>query len=331
MLKKLIVTIFLIFTLNQKAEAVCINNPAQQLTTLTSLCYACMLPLSIAGVQIAQGIIPDPMGAVGSPICTCPMPPPIFIKIGIPISFYEPSRMLDVVKDPFCFESLGFGIPVSAAQGLLAGVKGNGEMDNNKNSFFQAHYMIYPVYSILEILTDFICLEMTGVDIGYMTEVDPLWQDDGLTALMQPEALLFANPISNFACMADSIASQVYAPLDPLFWCKGSWGNAYPMTGRVVSGDYITAAASAGASLIYKLHRQLIAWGSWGQAGLCGYYPAPIWRKSAYRMQLMAPVPNPLANVIGQHDMIWGAGRNIPGVSTNFGFMLFKKRECCAF
>ena len=328
-MKKIIISIFLLFSFTQKAKALCAANPSQQIVTITSLCYACMFPLRIAGVTATPGIMPDPLGSVGSPICTCPMPPPIFIRIGIPVSFFEPSRMIDVVKDPFCFESLGFGIPSS--YGLLSGFKGAGEADNSKHSFFQAHYMIYPVYSILELMTDFICLEMTGVDVGYMTEVDPLWQDDMLTALIQPEALLFANPISNFACMADSAASQVFMPLDLLFWCKGSWGNAYPMTGRVVSGNYIEAAASSAGSLLYKLHRELMAWGSWGQLGLCGYYPAPIWRKSAYRLQLIAPIPHPMATTIGQSSFMWGAGKNIPGVSTNFGFMLFKKRECCAF
>ena len=326
---KRIVKFFLGISLSAKLLfGLCYPNPAQMMTNIMFTCYACMLPLRIAGVTVAPGIMPDPMGSVGSPICMCPAPPPIMVRIGIPVSFYEPSRLIDTVKDPYCFEGLGIGIPMSVIQ---QGVKGNGEEDNNKHSFFQAHEVIYPVYSILELLTDFICLEITGVDVAYMTEVDPLWQDDMLTALIQPEALLFGNPITNLACMADSISSIANITLDPLFWCKGSWGNAYPMTGRVVSGDYLTAAASAGAELIYKLHRQLIMWGSWGQLGLCGYYPAPIWRKSAYRMQLIAPVPHPMAMSIGHTGMFWEAGKNIPMIGTNFSFMLFKKRECCAF
>ncbi|MDZ7818224.1 MAG: TraU family protein [Aliarcobacter sp.] len=66
------------------------------------------------------------------------------------------------------------------------------------------------------------------------------------------------------------------------------------------------------ASLIYKLHRQLILWGSWGQAGLCGYYPAPIWRKSAYRLQIVTPILSPYAKTTGTTGMMWSFGENPP-------------------
>ena len=255
-----------------KAEAVCKPNPAQLAQTVFATCYACMLPLSIAGVRVLHGHMPDPQGSVGSPICVCPMPPPLFIRIGIPVSFYEPSRLIDVVKDPYCFAGMGFGMSLNPMGG---GTKGDG-VDRTR-TFFQSHYYIFPIYSILELMTDFICLEKTGFDMAYITEVDPLWQDDMLTAIINPEALLFGNPITNLACIADSVSSQINVSLDPLFWCKGSWGNAYPLTGNTNTKDYVEDSASVAASMIYKLHRQLILWGSWGQAGLCGYYPAPIW------------------------------------------------------
>ncbi|WP_187648686.1 TraU family protein [Nitrosophilus labii] len=309
-----------------KAEAVCKANPAQLVTIMTSTCYSCMLPLRIAGITILQGPMPDPMGSVGSPICICNMPPPLFVRIGIPVSFFEPSRLIDVVKDPYCFAGLGFGLGLNPMQG---GTKG--DAISKSRTFFQAHYYIFPLYAILELMTDFICLETTGFDVAYITEVDPLWNDDMLSAIINPEALLFGNPITNMACIADSVAAQINAPLDPLFWCKGSWGNAYPLTGNTNTKDYVEDSASVAASIIYKLHRQLILWGSWGQLGLCGYYPAPIWRKSAYRMQIMAPIPHPIATGIGQSGLLWSYGKNIPFVGDNFNYLLFKKRECCAF
>jgi hypothetical protein len=33
-----------------------------------------------------------------------------------------------------------------------------------------------------------------SIDILYITEIDPLWQDSELTAIINPEAVLFANP-----------------------------------------------------------------------------------------------------------------------------------------
>ncbi len=285
--------------------------------------YSAMLPLRIAGVTLAQGHIPDAQGAVGSPICVCNDP---FPRIGIPVSFFEPSRLIEVIKDPYCFPTMGLYLPTSP---LLKGTKGDGR--DRQRTFFQAHYFVFPIYAILELLTDFICMESTGFDLAYITEVDPLWNNDSLSAIINPEALLFANPISNLACIADSISSQINMPLDPMFWCKGSWGNAYPLTGNTTTNNWVEDSASVASSLIYKLHRQLILWGSWGQLGLCGYYPAPIWRKSAYRLQLVTPIPHPIAMGIGQDGRWWTWLKNIPmTASDNFAYLLFKKRECCA-
>ncbi len=285
--------------------------------------YTAMLPLRIAGIEILKGIIPDMQSTVSSPICVCPDP---FPRIGIPVSFFEPSRLIEVVKDPYCFPTMGFGLPMSKLQtGTI------GDAHDKSRTFFQAHYYIFPVYAIIELFTDFICMEKTGYDIAYITEVDPLWNDDSLSLIINPEALLFGNPATQMACVADSIASQVSTPLDFLFWCKGSWGNAYPMTGNTNTNNLIEDTASIASSLIYKLHREILLWGSWGQLGLCGYYPAPIWRKSAYRLQLIAPIPHPMAMTIGTMAQKWGFGKDIPGMGDNFGYLLFKKRECCAF
>ena len=223
---------------------------------------------------------------------------------------------------------MGFGLTTSG--GTLGGTSGD-DGSGNQSTFYQAHYYIFPIYALLELLTDFICLQMTGFDMAYLTEVDPLWNNDTLSAIINPEALLFGNPVANLACMADAVTSAVFEPLDALFWCKGSWGNAYPLTGQTGGDGYVEGSASVAASLIYKLHRQLVLWGSWGQAGLCGYYPAPIWRKSAYRLQIVTPIPSVYATTIGTTGTIWSFGKNPPFVGDNFSYLLFKKRECCAF
>jgi conjugal transfer pilus assembly protein TraU len=286
--------------------------------------YGAILPIRIAGITLLSGRLPDAQNAVNSPLCLCNVP---FPRIGVPVSFFEPSRLIEVVKDPYCFPTMGVGLGVTS---LLKGTKGDGR--DRARTFFQSHYYIFPIYAILELMTDFICMEITGFDVAYITEVDPLWNDDSLSAIINPEALLFANPATHFTCLADSVTSQINEPTDPLFWCKGSWGSAYPLTGNTTTNNYVEDSASVASSLIYKLHRQLILWGSWGQAGLCGYYPAPVWRKSAYRLQLVSPIPHPFANGIGIDGKWWSWGKNIPlSASDNFGYLLFKKRECCAF
>ena len=316
--------IFLIF-IQVNLFAVCAPTGALTVDIILKADYTAMFPLRIAGIPIVPGRIQDVGGSVSSPICICKDPIP---RIGIPVSFFEPSRLIEVVKDPYCFPSMGFGLTTSG--GTLGGTSGD-DGSGNQSTFYQAHYYIFPIYALLELLTDFICLQMTGFDMAYLTEVDPLWNNDTLSAILNPEALLFGNPVSNLACIADAVTSAVFEPIDALFWCKGSWGNAYPLTGQTGGDGYVEGGASVAASLIYKLHRQLVLWGSWGQAGLCGYYPAPIWRKSAYRLQIVTPIPSLYATTIGTTGMLWSFGKNPPFVGDNFSYLLFKKRECCAF
>ena len=40
-----------------------------------------------------------------------------------------------------------------------------------------------------------------SLDLAYLTEVDPLWADDELTAILNPEAVLFANAPAKAACV----------------------------------------------------------------------------------------------------------------------------------
>ena len=103
--------------------------------------YTAMLPLRIAGIEVLKGIIPDMQSTVSSPLCVCPDP---FPRIGIPVSFFEPSRLIEVVKDPYCFPTMGFGLPMSKLQtGTI------GDAHDKSRTFFQAHYYIFPVYAII--------------------------------------------------------------------------------------------------------------------------------------------------------------------------------------
>lgn len=319
---------FLLLFIYSKDSKACSANPSAMIQTLGSMCHSCMLPLSVGGVQIVSGPMPDSTRLVTSPVCACPFPPPIFVRIGIPVSFFEPSRLIEVVSEPYCFPAMG--LSTGLGNGLLGG-KTNREA-SSQNTFMQAHYMMFAPYALMELMTDFICVESVGLDIAYITEPDPLWNSDTLGFIINPEALLFGNPITNLSCVADSISSSVYTPLEPLFWCMGSWGNAYPLTGhKPTSGSFAQDSIGIASKLIYKLHRQLILWGSFGEAGLCNKFPMPIWRKAAYRLQPIVPIPHPIATSIGQTGLMWDAGKTPPMNFDNFGYLLFKKRDCCAF
>mgnify|MGYP001583439016 CR=1 FL=1 len=42
----------------------------------------------------------------------------------------------------------------------------------------------------------------------YFTEVAPLWNDDELTSYINPEAVVFGNPIAQALCSADCAAAM---------------------------------------------------------------------------------------------------------------------------
>ncbi|MFP1526985.1 TraU family protein [Escherichia coli] len=49
------------------------------------------------------------------------------------------------------------------------------------------------------------CLEGGDLDIAYLSEIDPTWTDSSLTTILNPEAVIFANPIAQGACAADAM------------------------------------------------------------------------------------------------------------------------------
>ncbi|HPL63777.1 MAG TPA: TraU family protein [Syntrophales bacterium] len=310
------------------APAVC--KPGGPLNPVTDICWQCILPFTFGGIPILPGPSENEMGDPARlPVCFCPFPPPIFVRIGIPISFWEPARFNETVKDPFCFPGAGVGF--TNGGGFLSG--GNNEQrasdDAARYSKTQAHHLLFPVWSILELLTDFICVEHSGFDVAYITEVDPLWQNDILAFIIHPESLLFANPVAQLACVADSISANAGYSQSPLFWCIGSSGSAYPMTGNVNNQDFLQANETVSARLQYKLSRELLTCDT--ALNLCACVPTPIWVKHNYRTHIAKPVRDFQCHPFGRSDLIWGPLKNPAGAGDNFAWMIFRKRACCAF
>jgi len=86
------------------------------------------------------------------------------------------------------------------------GIHGAKESSQAQQSFYQVHWYVYPVIYWLELLVDFLCLEKQSFDVAYITELDPLWNEDELSFILNPEAVLFGNPIAQAACAADCAA-----------------------------------------------------------------------------------------------------------------------------
>ncbi|MCG9658643.1 conjugal transfer pilus assembly protein TraU [Vibrio mediterranei] len=298
---------------------------------ITDICWSCMFPISIGGLPVVSSDKPD-TGYSGPPICTCPMPVPPYVRVGVSIAFWEPVRLVDVTRSPGCLVNLG---GLSLNLNLVGAGQGSRPTEDDGPARYQVHWYVYPITYLLSAIVDVLCLESQGFDLAYMTEIDPLWQDDELSFLLNPEAVLFNNPIATAACAADCVASTAGLPLDPMFWCLGCRGTAYPMNGSVdAQHGGIMASLTLVERMTYKLHREAILWGSVGSAGLCGSYPMPIMQKSQYRSQVLYPIPTTSGyfgcNPYGRSTILYETGKEYPVAGEHFGWLVWRKRNCCA-
>lgn len=305
---------------------------------ITDVCWTCIFPISIGNIPVVTGGVPDAINSSTIP-CICEGKILGLPQVGIPIGFWEGIEIYDMSKDPFCFVSLG-GMKIEAS--IFTG-RGSESINERSGRYSNWHLHKYsmPIFKLLSIVFDTLCLELSNFlspfDVGYMTEVDPMWMDDELTFILNPEAVIFNNIVAQSACVADCVSATAHLPLDSLFWCGGCQGSMYPMTGNI-PGDYgaIQSTLMTMQRFIYKMHRELQMWDTSGAEALCQPIPMPIIKKSQYRTQLTYPVPMNTGGLIngcqpmGRSNVLYDFGKEIPVVGENFGYLLWRKRNCCA-
>lgn len=241
---------------------------------ITDVCWQCIFPISIGAIAFDNG--QEDIENPASPICICPIAVPPYYRIGLEVGFWEPARTMEITRTAFCFPSLG-GFYMDGGRYAPPGGQDHIAPDKvNKGSFYQAHYYINPILYYLEVLIDDQCLEPGAYDLAYMTEYDPAWHDDELTAILEPEAPLFANIVAIAACTADCIAASAGFGIKEMFWCSGCNGPTYPMNGNVpVHIGGVQASSLIAHRMMAKLHRQFIA-----QQAERIYTAIDSWRKS---------------------------------------------------
>lgn len=250
-----------------------------------------VFPITIAGVPITSGSnLPTPLMAVMPPICVCPTVLGIPF-VGIGVTYWQPLYLSEIERRPGCLSSLG-GINVLPGFQLLSSEQAQNHSETGKGTNrMQVHWYSYPVFQMLDFMKTVACKSASGFNLGYMTELDPIWQDDFWSNVFSPEGALFSNPIATAACAVDAVASTLASPMDALFWCAGTWGNVYPMAGNSNhSGDAFKLNNQIQAKFLARNHRMGLQWQTVGPTAICFSHPAPIWIKSQYRMNQVAPI-----------------------------------------
>lgn len=307
---------------------------------ISDICWSCLMPISIGGFNIGKGASPKKRDTKNpsSPFCLCtksgvPVP-------GITVGFWEPVRLVDITRTPFCMTNLG-GLQLGSGdvRKISSYNRGYGK-HHAHNSFYHVHYYIYPLIYWLELITDFICLEQSTFDVAYMSELDVTWNDEKLQSLLNPESFLFGNILAQGACSIDCAAATVNLPRDEMFWCAGCWGNIYPFSGA--NADHVGGVQASSlytTRIIAKMHRIGLAQETSTSDGsingkLCRKSRAMKIKKSQYKLQMVNPKTTS-GEIgcwsLGLSDMLYSKFKEYPYDGQDFGYLIWRKKNCCAF
>ena len=299
---------------------------------ISEFCWDCLYPIKVASVDIS-GRGNEPSGATSQVLCTCDSG--VGPQAGIVTAMWEPARFIEFQRTPGCLSAIN-GADVGLADATFLGTAGNGDKDGGDSSFY--HYRIYsaPLLQMLELFSKRGCSKdgFTDLDVMFISEVDPTWNDSTIGFFAYPETALVANPVAVASCAAESItASNPIKPttIDSMYWCAGTWGTIYPPVGIQNGGKgVIKDTALLSARLLTALHRRGQEWRTMGSDALCKGKVSPIMSKNQYKMTMTYPVAHTQeAFVIGENPLFWGAGKIIPGAAQTPIYTLWRWNECC--
>ncbi len=345
------------------AEATC---PGKFINPIEDICWSCVFPIKIAGDMTFMDMDNqedyDSMDGKGKYFCACGAAPNT--KIGVQISFWEPTHLIETVRHPFCFPSLG---GVNWSKQLDTSIPSNSDLkkwfggshiygasgpeDAGAISFYQAHWYKNPIIFFLQVVMDNDCLDNGTFDIGWLSELDPTWKLSELAFLQAPDAALFANPIAQAACAADCVKANTGFPFQKLFWCAGCMGSIYPYTGSIAGQvSPVQGAKLMAARVQSKMHRDFVAHSATGERGLCGFRLQPMMDKRQYKISMTYPIParkegatpgmtsaqaatvksGKCCEPIGRTTLIRDSGKSFPYKGEDFAYQVFRKRDCCS-
>lgn len=319
------------------ASAVCVGTFANP---ITDICWSCMFPFTIAGIEILNPRGEEPAGSFHAP-ALCAGQTPLGFKIGVGMDFYDPNKLVDVTRTPYCMVGLG-GVDLSAGIGDLYKKPGETKPEGVKlNNVYQAHTYIDPLLFILEVPIDMSCTQAADFDIAYLTELDPLWNNDNLTFYINPDVILYANPLTPISNALDCVNNMPGAwniSSGLAYWSAGCQGSMYPLDGNLPGTNPIDDSVLTMERLLHKNHRQLLEYSTAGAlAVFAPFVPQPLMNKTEYKYSMIFPMGfiDPISggkccSPFGRTTSGWAAGHNFPTVGEDFSYHIYQRRDCCS-
>lgn len=297
---------------------------------ISDVCWSCMFPLEFNGLLTLDN---DQLGTetFNQFFCSCDVG-----VYGVSFGMWEPVRIVEVTRTPYCLVTLN-GLQLAA--GLPAkepGMRtGGGEDGTTAGAFYHVHWYLNPLLHWLGLLLDFECIERAGLDLAYLSELDPTWDDDRLAMLLAPETALVGNLAGVASCAADCVATTTGWPQNELWWCAGCTGMLVPPSGNVsahVSGRQTSALLAA--RLTARMHRVGATLYTHGSKGVCAGFIAPYLNKEVYKMAMLSPRGQGkrrgrCCEPFGASPELWASGSEWPVTGEDFAYLLFRKRDCC--
>lgn len=297
---------------------------------ITDICWDCIFPIRVAGIPMSTGGDAPPSKAVDSPLCLCQddlgVPHP-----GITTSMWQPARLVEFQRVPGCSSVLnGVRFPFDR---INQGNHQKGGKQGMQGTFMHYHYYAFPLLTMLDLFTNPGCVSdgYLDLDMMYMSEVDPTWNNDELAFFANPEAAAVANPLAIAACPADAVSSTAGQPIDSLFWCAGTWGLVYPLSGNQYTMSSVVKNTSLlKVKVLAALHRRGLAHRTMGDDAMCEGMIDVTMNKEMYKYTLLYPIPETSdAHVTGESTFTWGMGRTIPAIGQDLIYTIWRWNDCC--
>jgi conjugal transfer pilus assembly protein TraU len=299
---------------------------------LSDIPFNAIFPISIGGGQLGSSKDDNrtPESASDKSICSC-VDKFGMNNYGMVLGLWEIAYLIELVREPNCSMVLGIDFPFNNSN---IGSIGEGSFDSSDLDFYHVHLYSFPLFTMLNLFTELKCGsdDYMDLDLLYASELDETWNDEIKSLLVTPELKFLADAKVINTCKLDAMLSfNENKTRDDLFYCAGSWGFLYPLSGYTSAfGSVAENTSLLATKLLALLHKRGLLKNTAGNDSLCCNDHYGEFKKSMYRFSLLYPIPETNDNhFIGSPVAFWEGDSRVPPGYENVIYVVWRYRNCC--